>query len=211
MKTVILLSGKARSGKDTVFSLMKEYFGEMACQRFAFADYLKKICKDDFGWDGSKEGQGRDLLITVGQLLRDDVVYTNGSFKFGNNYKAIHNLVWGSYSYLDLFYKVHAWYHPFEDFLVSYVFEKIEASQASIAVVTDFRFLNEKNMFLKEKTFITKTVRIERGESLNINDPSETELDNFSFDYVVQNNESVDILKEKVYNICEEILKCIVN
>ena len=72
---VICISGKMGSGKDTVALMMKEQLerkGERVCITH-FADLLKYICKQYWGWDGNKDETGRNLLQTVGtDIIRRD-------------------------------------------------------------------------------------------------------------------------------------------
>src|SRR5208283_1971568 len=81
---IILLSGHALSGKDTAYNCFKEILGEDKCHRYAFADYLKEICKEYFYWNGVKDENGRNLLIKVGQFLRGEFEYKNNEFIFDN-------------------------------------------------------------------------------------------------------------------------------
>lgn len=62
---IILLSGKARSGKDTTADIiMKKLDGKSV--KIAMADYLKYIAKRYYGWDGVKDKAGRELLQRLG-------------------------------------------------------------------------------------------------------------------------------------------------
>lgn len=65
---VILISGKARHGKDTLAGMMKEELeGKGKRVLIAhYADLLKFICKNFFGWNGEKDDNGRALLQRVG-------------------------------------------------------------------------------------------------------------------------------------------------
>ena len=65
---VCCISAKARHGKDTAAELLKEYL-EAKGQRVLiihYADLLKYICKQFFGWDGVKDEKGRTLLQYIG-------------------------------------------------------------------------------------------------------------------------------------------------
>lgn len=66
--TVILLSGKAQSGKDFIANIMKQQFEENGNKVLVthYADLLKYILKTFFNWDGKKDKKGRDLLQRVG-------------------------------------------------------------------------------------------------------------------------------------------------
>ena len=65
---VILVSGKAQHGKDTVAGLLRKEL-EAAGHKVLvthYADLLKYICKTFFGWDGKKDEAGRHILQYVG-------------------------------------------------------------------------------------------------------------------------------------------------
>ena len=64
-KKVILISGKARSGKDTLARVLKDYLKEQGKDVLVthYADSLKYICETVFKWDGKKDEKGRQLLI----------------------------------------------------------------------------------------------------------------------------------------------------
>ena len=57
------MSGEARSGKDTAAEvILKKYSGAT----FAFADGIKKIAYNYFGWYGEKDELGRKILQDIG-------------------------------------------------------------------------------------------------------------------------------------------------
>jgi len=65
---VILISGHARNGKDTVAGMIEDSIKERGGRVLIthYADLLKYICKAFFGWDGKKDENGRHLLQYVG-------------------------------------------------------------------------------------------------------------------------------------------------
>jgi len=65
---VYLIAGKAQHGKTTLANFMKselEFHGRRVL-KLGFADHVKFICRQYFGWDGAKDVAGRDLLQKVG-------------------------------------------------------------------------------------------------------------------------------------------------
>lgn len=65
---VVLISGKAGHGKDTVAGFLREAM-EADGKRVLithYADLLKYICKSFFGWNGEKDEAGREMLQKVG-------------------------------------------------------------------------------------------------------------------------------------------------
>ena len=70
---IILLNGKANSGKDYYYkNYLKKFNGSEFIVRFAFADAIKDIMKEFFGWDGKdKEGIRRSQMQSIGNGFRD--------------------------------------------------------------------------------------------------------------------------------------------
>lgn len=65
---IVLVSGKARSGKDSFAKELKKKLEEKGKKVVIthYADSLKHICKYFFDWDGNKDERGRNLLQKVG-------------------------------------------------------------------------------------------------------------------------------------------------
>lgn len=64
MTTIINISGKAKNGKDTFASILKDKLEKRGYKTLIIhqADYLKFVCKEYFGWNGEKDEQGRGIL-----------------------------------------------------------------------------------------------------------------------------------------------------
>jgi hypothetical protein len=65
---VCCISAKARHGKDTAAAMIAEYLESKGKKVLIthYADLLKFICKNYFGWNGEKDEEGRTLLQYVG-------------------------------------------------------------------------------------------------------------------------------------------------
>lgn len=65
---VCCISAKARHGKDTAAAIMAEYLESQGKRVLIthYADLLKFVCKNFFGWNGDKDEAGRTLLQRVG-------------------------------------------------------------------------------------------------------------------------------------------------
>lgn len=65
---VIAISGKAQHGKDTTASFLKSMLEVDGYKVLVahYADLLKYICRQFFGWDGQKDEAGRHILQYVG-------------------------------------------------------------------------------------------------------------------------------------------------
>lgn len=68
MAKLILISGKAESGKTLTANIMREKLESenKKVTLLPFASYLKFICKEHFGWSGKKDSEGRMILQYVG-------------------------------------------------------------------------------------------------------------------------------------------------
>ena len=182
MKGTIILSGKSGSGKDMMAQFMKEELAKYGKKALVihFADAVKWFCRDFLDWDGKKDETGRTLLQTVGT----DIV------------RAKHPNFWTG-----IVVGLIQAYEPFDNF--------------DIAIIPDARFENEVNISL-ENLKNCVSVRIERtvnGEPWvnptlteeQRKHPSETSLDVFAFDYVIHNDEGLDVLRESAQAILEDL------
>ena len=65
---VVMISGKAESGKNFVADVMRRKLEDDGNKvlAVAFGDYVKFLCSTYFGWDGKKDDKGRYLLQHIG-------------------------------------------------------------------------------------------------------------------------------------------------
>lgn len=164
---IILVSGKAGSGKDTFYELASEMID---AHRLAYADGVKDVARF-MGWDGIKDDNGRSLLITIGESAR--------------NY--IGELVW-----------------------INKVIDKINLifgyNENATIIITDCRHPNEitKIRELYPSTSVRMTGRAsDLGE--NASNISETDLDDFEFDFYIDNSGTKEELKTKVRGVLDAI------
>lgn len=68
MAKLVLISGKAESGKTLAANILKKLLEAKGKKvtLLPFASYLKFICREHFGWDGKKNEEGRRILQHVG-------------------------------------------------------------------------------------------------------------------------------------------------
>lgn len=175
-KTLILLSGKAGSGKDTFYSILNKH---ISCSRYALADPIKTIAKSMFDWNGEKDEKGRKLLIDIGQYLgcEKDDIDENIKNKLDKVFSR-DMLIWPKTINL-----------------------KIMPSRKTFSIITDWRMIKELEYF---KIFFDKiyTIRINRDTHINVNDfKTESELDDFNFDFIIDNNGTIDDFEEKIKDL----------
>lgn len=168
---VIMISGKAGSGKDFIADKIKNYLEDRNNKVLVihFGDQLKFICEKYFNWDGKKDKNGRTLLQTVGteEIRNWDPLY------FVKSVMYILNMY---------------------DYYWDYV------------IIPDLRFINEYE--ITNRLFKTKTIRKSRTEYHTIlteeqqKNQSETEMDNFSFDYYINDYNEIefDEIMEEIIN-----------
>lgn len=65
---IVCISGKAQHGKDTTAGILKNVLEKKGKTVLIahYADLLKYICREYFGWNGKKDADGRALLQYVG-------------------------------------------------------------------------------------------------------------------------------------------------
>ncbi len=169
-KHIILISGKAGSGKDTVGKILvnNHYY-----TRYAYADALKDYVSETFKLDrklfDTQEGKMSEIIIdgkkTSPRQLLIDVSLEK---------KKENELIW-----------------------IETVIKNIINCNNKFIVITDFRFLQEYTELIKIFGNVT-TLKIERKYSLNIDDPSETSLNSFDFAFTLENNSSKEELQSKI-------------
>lgn len=184
-KLKIAISGKARSGKNTLAEQILEILGQ-DCKIFAFADPMKEIVMTMFPasnpehlWGPSEfrsmlmpgtESSYRDLLLELGALGRRycQNTWINATIAMVDKYLSDHNNV----------------------------------------LISDVRFKNELRA-IKESGFYT--IRIVRpGNPYSLDDISEKDLDDVpdtDFDFVLINDGSLEELSNKTRDLLRSIRK----
>lgn len=171
---VILISGKARSGKDYVAILTKIRLEKIGHKVLIihYADALKTFCKEHLNWDGDKSTpEGREMLQNVGtEIVR-------------NNYKD---------TWVDIVIALLRGFQSVYDYVI----------------IPDTRFKNEINK--PKKYFDCTTIRVCSSKINNLTKEqrrhsSETDLDHYGFDFVLENNYD-DAIEAEVDKVVEKII-----
>ena len=174
---IFILCGKARSGKDTVSSYIKEFFDkkDKKAITLAYAFYIKEYAKRISNWDGSDETKPRDLLNTIGtEVVRkniDDMFFVKRTIED-----------------IDVF---------------SYFFDVAIISDARFPIeITTLKekYKNVYSIHIIRPNYDDGLSDSQRKHAV------ETSLDNYdSYDYEIINDGSLDDLNEKVCKLMEEI------
>lgn len=174
---IIILSGKARAGKDTSAEYIKKYYEQQGKSiiNLQYSSYIKEYAKKITNWDGSDETKPRQLLIDLGtNLIRKQI----------DRYLFVNRMI--------------------EDIKVlSYFFDIITISDARL----EEELLMPKEQFKNVKLIKVERPNFENGlTSDQKKSLTETGLDNFNdYDYIIHNDSDLDNLEKVVSKMLEEI------
>jgi phosphomevalonate kinase len=176
-RKILLIGGKIKSGKDYISDKLVRNGGWV---KFALADPLKKITAEMYNIDIKhfKTQEGKTKLYIDGRTYRKLLIDTATQLKRTNK-------------------------HYFTDLLIRRINEDDTTKDI---VISDFRYPYEYER-LNQKLgpiFEIQTMKIVRKESENLEDPSETSLQDFVFDYTYLNNNS---LSDYFYNASFSIFR----
>jgi hypothetical protein len=165
---IIGLYGTKRSGKDTVYKLLKDSSKGFSInlRREAFADNLKQEVADVLGI-------GLDKIENDKERFRPMLQW------YGADYRRFFS---GEYYWVDQ------------------MIRKIQRNSKSktTTVITDVRYPNEADLVKSRGVLI----KVERDTGLEDMHSSETAMQDFSdFDYILKNDSSLEVLKERVQNL----------
>ena len=168
MKQIFLISGKARSGKDSTANFLKEKLNGKTLILHN-ADFLKMIAQKYMGWDGTKDDHARTLLQWLG-TDRVRIELNKPLFWVEKVCDAI-EIVEDKYDY----FCVPDCRFVNEVYLPKARFPRLATS------INIIRNNFDNGLTEKQK-----------------NHPSETSLDNFNFDYVIRSESGLDKLEIEV-------------
>lgn len=174
---LIGLSGKARSGKDAVADTCVSAYG---WRKFKLADPLKKITRDIFGLSmAHTDGDLKEKPLGPGAITPRELMISVG--KLGRSVEP------------------NFWVNRLRDDLL-----KTPQAQMGTYIIADVRFINEAEWIKKHGGFL---VRLERAVELrggDIDDRSETELDDYE-GFHLKIGESWNVDAKDLPAICERI------
>ena len=184
-KIIVGISGKAESGKNSFAELARRAEHNLIAFDFAFANEVKRLALE-LGWDGWKDEKGRAGLIWLGEGARE---HFNKDIWIKKLQQNMREIIKQSSCIIN------------KDYAVFFV--------------TDMRYENEAEALWKMAKEVGAdyySVRIERPGHENRltkeqrENPSETSLDTYAFDYVIVNDGTYDDFKVKVHKVMDDIV-----
>lgn len=192
----IALSGKAKVGKNTVADLIKEKLANPEKTIIAaFADPMKEIVMTMF------PNYDHEALYGPSELRQNVIPDAYDANGLPLTYRQL-LLDLGKFSRA---YHPNIWANCFIETMKGALHPYAEIENPEVYIASDARFHNELNI-LKQNGFIT--IRVKRDAGFVINDVSETEQDMITddkFDFIIQNDKSIDELKIIVDDILLKI------
>lgn len=176
---IYIMCGKARQGKDTVASLIKEVYDNKKVKvlDLSFAHYIKEYAKKITDWDGSDDTKPRSLLTHLGT----DIIR-----------KQIDEMFFIKRMIEDI--KVYSFYYDvliITDARLKIEVDNIKQTFNNVIACYITRPDYESNLSEDQKKHIT-----------------EIDLDDYNnFDYKIINDGTIEDLKPKIIKLVEEIDK----
>jgi hypothetical protein len=172
---LVLITGYAGSGKDEVGKILLE----AGYKRYAFADLVKIHTSDKHGFDIelTKTQEGKNTVVTS---------------KFDQQIATVRQFLIDESAFMKVVYNNPA-------FWALLLEKQIKELPPHNVVITDWRYEAELNHFLEEFNLckITK-IRIHRDSVKPLTDPSEHNIDHIPCDHTIQNNGTLEELRNQV-------------
>jgi hypothetical protein len=193
-KTIILIAGKKRSGKNYTAEMLQSMLlkKNISCETFSFAEPLKDIVAKTFLISQSELEDYKNNPNRYKIMLKDN---EGSNSRILTDFRQVLN---------DLGTPIMKSYFG-DNIWVNLTENKIKKSQSKVIIISDFRFPVEK---LQMKDTKVSTIRVNR-EGLEHSDlVSENSLNDFVFDYEIDNNvEGYSELMIQLEGIIENILE----
>ena len=178
MSKIILISGKARAGKDTTALLLGKIYEEEGKKivNLAYGNYIKEYAKKISNWDGRDETKPRSLLQRLGtDIIRNKIDPNFFVKRLCDDIKV--------YSYF------------FDVITVSDVRfpNEIDGPSAMFKDIIKIKIIRDN--------FVSNLTDVEKKHI------TETALDNYNdYDFVIHNDGTISDLRKKVEKIVEELM-----
>jgi guanylate kinase len=184
MKNIFIINGKPGSGKDTFVELCKEH-----CRKFSI------VCKD------TKSDVHMPIVFTVHNISSIDIVkdIAKGFGWNGEKDPISRNMLADLKKFLTTYFNV----------VDKYIEDKIEeVSNDSDSIIFIHIREPEEIQKLKDKYPNAKTIFIDRKVDMdsNITNSSDLEVENYKYNYTINNDGTLNDLKQKVYVLLLNII-----
>ena len=174
---VVVINGIGGSGKDTFVEKCQEILQRACCLNISTVDFVKEVA-EYCGWDGTKTPENRKFLSDLKRVLTE----------------------WNEVPLKKICQEVRAW-------------QSIWIGSGNYHKATVFihcREPKEIDKLLKEfqdYNPVTLLIRRESAESVEQINDSDNSVLNYSYDYIVRNEGTVDDLKESARVFLRDCLK----
>lgn len=191
---ILCLSGKARSGKDTLAKFLQKNLND-DYHLVAYATYLKKMCRDMFD-------------LSIDQLYGDlkevpDKRYPKPGVKTLPGHEQVY---WTPREIMQFVGEAFRKVNP--DYWVDKLFDFIDRNNIKNVIITDGRHTNEIDAVLNYGGCHIRVLREEDIRAVGQDHISETALDDFEYiDYIVQNTGTLEDLEDMAKQLVKEIEK----
>ncbi len=198
-KILIGLSGKARSGKDSVGEFLVEGLREYGVVKAAFADELKRQVAEHF--DLSHEQLYGDLKEVEDKRYKKPLKCSDG---MKSDKDELSNIYWTP---REIMQEYGQFMRTIDyNYWVKVLFKQLAIKGIHSAVITDCRHPNEVDFVVNRGGYHVRTYREGADVIHNSNHISETALDNYKVvDFKVINNDSLEELKLKARELADLI------
>lgn len=197
------LSGKAKTGKNTVADLIVTHL-DLNRDEYrirAFADPMKEIMKIMFpGADNEclyGASELREKVISNKFLNRDfhrkPLTYRSGLTDIGKYAREYNENIW----IYNLDYDLNNW--------VPNIDRTSSSRYKSAYIVSDCRFINEFNYLREQGFYLIRILRKGTNSGIDVSEVEQEQIPNESFDKVIHNDYSIDVLSEEVRQIINEL------
>ncbi len=190
---IIGLTGKTHSGKDTIADYLVNNYRFI---KIAFADSLKLACKEVFGFSNNQ--------------LYDEKLKEEIDNDWGHSPREIFQKVGTElfrYALPKLCSNIHddIWIRSVDKKIKNIINNTMDTDKLRI-VITDIRFPNEHKFVQDNNGLILKILRNTEDQLCETNEHiSEKNIDNFTFDYQINNNSTIDNLYKNVDSLINKI------
>lgn len=230
MKYVLLVSGHMRCGKNQLSEFLKNGFENKnkSVATDYFARSLKDNCKEDFKNIADYLNSETENIKTMIKMFLDVTRYPERrttieaienkldqmkleNHNFYEEKTTLSRMLLQIYG-TEIFRK-----RVDDDWWAKQTRDRVFGNESDISIITDVRFLNEIEVFYKDtpKDYKVLTIRVNRNLDSNNKvalHESETALDEYEvWDYVVENDGSIEDLQLSANTIVDDIFKNNIN